>query len=91
MIIILLEFAIVLLQLLMFKVSGIIGISSFSIVLVLKGLNKIKRKIKTHSKPPKFVSQSFFKKFQQMENMFLVFHCKFNTNGNKLILNTVNI
>ena len=83
MIIILLEFAIVLLQLLKFLELLESQKSSFSIVLVLKGLNKIKIKIKTHSKPLKFVSQSFFKKFQQMENMFLVFH--------KLILNTVNI
>ena len=50
---------------------------SFSIFPVRKGLNKIK-KLKNHSKPPKLLWQSFFKKFQQKANFFLVFHWKFN-------------
>ena len=40
---------------------------SFSIFLVLKGLNKI---IKNHSKPPKLTRQQL----KQKPNIFLVFH-----------------
>ena len=48
----------------------------FSIFLVLKGLNKIKKKIKNHSKPSKLVSQSLFKQIQQKPDIFSVFHSK---------------
>ena len=47
-------------------------ISSFSIFPVNQ------KKIKNHSKPPKLVSQSLFKKFQQSPNIFLVFHWNVN-------------
>ena len=47
--------------------------SSFSIFPVLKGLNKIKWKNKNHLKPPKLVSQSLFKQFQQKSNIFWFF------------------
>ena len=50
--------------------------SSFSISAVLKGINK--KKIKNHSKPPKFLSQSLLKQFKQIPNIFLVFHWNFN-------------
>ena len=56
------DFELVIPKLLMFKVCEITGIwkIEFSIFLVVKGLNKIK-KLKNHSKPPKLVIQSFFK------------------------------
>ena len=71
----LIDFAVVVLELLVFKVCRITGISKieFHIFPVLKGLNKTK-KIKNHSKPPRLVSQSLFKQFQQISNIFLVFH-----------------
>ena len=50
---------------------------SFSIFLVLKKLNKIK-KVKNHSKLPKLARHSFFKQLLQKLNIFLVFHWKFN-------------
>ena len=51
--------------------------SSFSIFLVLKGLNKVK-KFRNHSKPPKLVSKSLFKKFQQIPNIVLLFYWTFS-------------
>ena len=59
----LIDFALVVLQLLIF---------SFSIFPVLKGLDKIK-KIKNYLKPPDLVRQPLFKQFQQNSNFFWFF------------------
>ena len=68
----LINFALAVLILLMFKVCGIIGISKsrLSNFPVLKQLKKKKKTFKDHSKPPKLVSQSLFKEFQQILNIF---------------------
>ena len=60
----LIDFAIVVLKLLMFKVCGIFGISeveffNFSCTETVK--ENRRKKIKNHSKPPKLVNQSLFK------------------------------
>ena len=52
--------------------------SSFSIFLLLEGLNKIEKKIKNHSKPSKLLIQSLFKKFQKIPNIFSIFYWNFN-------------
>ena len=71
----LIDFALVVLKLRMFKVCGITGISKieFFNFSVLKGLNQIKKKIRNHSKPPKLVIQSLFKQFQHIFDIFFVF------------------
>ena len=87
----LIDFILVILKQLTFKVCGIIGISKidfFLIIhiskikffkfLVLKGFSKTK-KFKNHSKTPKLVNQSFPKYFQQYPNIYLVFHWNFNS------------
>ena len=61
----LINYALLVLQLLMIEDCGIIRVSKikfFSTVLVLKGLNKIE-KLENHLKPPKLVSQSLFRQF----------------------------
>ena len=70
----LIDFALVFPKLLIFKVCGIISISNIEF---FNFSGKLK-KIKNHSKPPKLVSQSLFKKFQQSPSIFLVFHWNFN-------------
>ena len=62
----LIDFAIVVLKLLMFKVGGIFGISeveffNFCCTESVKENWKKKKKIKKHLKPPKLVNQSLFK------------------------------
>ena len=64
----LIDFALSVLNKLMYQVCRIIGISKIKFF----NLNKIK-KIKNHSKPPKLVCQPLFKKFQENLNIFLVF------------------
>ena len=68
----LIDFALAVLILLMFKVCGIIGISKsrLSIFLSTEIVKKKSKTFKDHSKPPKLVSQSLFKEFQQIPNIF---------------------
>ena len=42
----------------------------------MKGLSKIKKNVKTIQKPPKLVSQSLSKQFQQIPNIFFCFLLK---------------
>ena len=57
----LIDFAQVVVQLLMSEELLASENLGFSIFPILKGLNKIKKKIKDHLKPPKLVIQSLFK------------------------------
>ena len=71
------DFALVVLQLLIFKFCGIIGISeseffNFSSTERVKQNNE-KKKIQNDLKSPKLVKQSFFKQFQQNPNIFFLF------------------
>ena len=57
------DFALVVLKLLIFKVCGIIGISTIEFF-NFPGTERVKqnkKKIKNHSRPPRLVNQSLFK------------------------------
>ena len=72
----LIDFALVFLKLLVFKVCGIIGISEIEFF-NFSGTERVKqnqKNFKNHSEPPKLVRQSLFKQFKQIPNIFLVFH-----------------
>ena len=72
----LIEFALVVLKLLMFKVCGIIGVSKIEFF-YFSGTERVKqnqKNLKTIKKPSKLVSKSLFKHCQQSLNNFLVFH-----------------
>ena len=72
----LIEFALVVLKLLMFKVCGIIGISKIEFF-YFSGTERVKqnqKKLKTIKKPSKLVSKSLFKHCQQSLNNFLFFY-----------------
>ena len=73
----LIEFALVVLKLLMFKVFAIIGISKIEFF-NFSGTERVKQnqKIKNNSKPPELVSQSLFKQFRQIPNIFFGFLLK---------------
>ena len=64
------------LNLLMFKVCGITAISEieFFNFCGTESVKQNQKKTKNQLKPPKLVSQSLFKQFQQIPNVFLVFH-----------------
>ena len=70
----LIEFALVVLKLLIFQVCVIIGISKieFFNFSSTERVKKIK-KIKSHSKPPKPTYESLFKQYEQIPKVFLVF------------------
>ena len=71
----LIDFALVTIKLLMLKIYVIIVISKIKLFNFSRTdtVKKIK-KFKNHSKLAKFVSQSFFKQFQQIPNFLLVFY-----------------
>ena len=72
----LIDFAIMVLKLLMFKVCGLIGISKINFF-NFSGTQRVKhyskQKIKNHSKPPKLVSQSLFNNFNTFQIFFWFF------------------
>ena len=59
----LIDFALVVLELLMFQVSGIIGISQIAFF-NFSGSERVKQNQKIKQKLPKFVRQSLFNQFQ---------------------------
>ena len=59
----LIDFALVVLELLMFQVSGIIGISQIAFF-NFSGSERVKQNQKIKQKLPKFVRQSLFDQFQ---------------------------
>ena len=71
----LIDFALVVLKLRMFKVCGITGISKIEFFNLFR-TERVKpnqKKIRNHSKPPKLVIQLLFKQFQQILDIFFVF------------------
>ena len=71
----LIDFALVVIQLLMFKICGIIRILKIAFF-NFSGTERVKqnqKKMLNNSKPPKVVKQSLFKQFQQKQNIFLFF------------------
>ena len=73
----LIDFALVVLKLLMFKVCVIIGISKIEFF-NLCGTERVKKnqKLKTYSKPPKLVVQSLFNQSEQVPNILFGFLLK---------------
>ena len=69
------DFALVILYLLMFKVCGVIGISMIEFF-NFSGTERVKqnkKNFKNQSKPSKLLSLTLFKQFQQKAHIFLAF------------------